>query len=207
MSDSKTPRQTVGRPRSPIADRAIIDATVRLLRQGGCSNLSVERVAAEAGVGKTTIYRRYKDRYELAAAAALHVTRHPPYEVPEGIDVRTGLVRALAHLNRSAGSTAVLSMLGTLLAEQDQHPDHLHRFWAHVFGPHRNAMLSVFERGANASETGQETQRDVAADSLIGTFLARKLSGARVTSKWMEATVETLLAGIRTSARVGDNDI
>ena len=58
-----------GRPRDPETDRAILQATLKLLTDQGYAGMSVERVASEAGVGKTTIYRRYSSKEELVAAA------------------------------------------------------------------------------------------------------------------------------------------
>src|SRR5581483_9010182 len=51
-----------GRPRSAEADRAILTATVDLLAERGLAAMSIEEVAARAGVGKTTIYRRWPSK-------------------------------------------------------------------------------------------------------------------------------------------------
>ncbi|TMM14432.1 MAG: helix-turn-helix transcriptional regulator [Actinobacteria bacterium] len=58
-----------GRPRDEHTDDAILAATLRLLRGRGYRLLSVEGVAAEARVAKTTIYRRYRNKADLATAA------------------------------------------------------------------------------------------------------------------------------------------
>lgn len=199
MPKAVSPNTTVhavGRPRSPRADRAILDAAVRLLRDEGYSRMSVERIAAEAGVGKTTIYRRYRDRQELAAAAAVHVARHGPFDAPEGADVRACLVQALAHVHRAVGSVPVLAMLGTLLAEQPQAPAHLKRFWEHVLTPHQTAMRSIIKRGFLDGEVRQEAHPDVVSEALVGAFLARQLSGLAVTPEWIESVVALLWEGV-----------
>lgn len=64
-----------GRPRSAQADQAIVKATLEELAEVGFEALSIEAVAARAGVGKTTIYRRWpsKDDLVIAAVATIHV--------------------------------------------------------------------------------------------------------------------------------------
>src|SRR6185437_13353096 len=58
-----------GRPRSQEADLAILTATVGLLAERGLAAMSIEEVAARAGVGKTTIYRRWPSKGLLALDA------------------------------------------------------------------------------------------------------------------------------------------
>src|SRR5437763_12867738 len=61
-------RSLKGRPRSSAADTAILEAFRAELSEHGFSNLRLEHVAARAGVGKSTIYRRYASKEELAEA-------------------------------------------------------------------------------------------------------------------------------------------
>ncbi|HEV8295767.1 MAG TPA: helix-turn-helix domain-containing protein, partial [Acidimicrobiales bacterium] len=64
------PVRALGRPRSELADRAILAAARTLLARDGVDGMNVETVAALAGVGKATVYRRYPCRAELVVAAA-----------------------------------------------------------------------------------------------------------------------------------------
>ena len=63
-----TPRRP-GRPRSEQAEQAIIEATLDLFAEQGFEGVCVEAVAARAGVGKATIYRRWPNKEELLLAA------------------------------------------------------------------------------------------------------------------------------------------
>src|SRR5260370_10613411 len=76
MTTTAEPEQGIrkpGRPRSAQAHKAIIDATLELLAEEGFQGLSIEEVAARAGVGKTTIYRRWPSKDELVMEAIRQV--------------------------------------------------------------------------------------------------------------------------------------
>ena len=77
-----------GRPRSERADQAIIDAALSLFAESGPDGLCIERVAARAGVGKATIYRRWPGKEDLLldAIAAL---KAPLPDRPAGRPART----------------------------------------------------------------------------------------------------------------------
>src|SRR5215213_10824102 len=67
---TETGRQrSMGRPRDERADRAILDATLKLMAENGAHDLRMNDVAGRAGVGKATIYRRYRSKDELITAA------------------------------------------------------------------------------------------------------------------------------------------
>ena len=59
------PQSPKGRPRDPALDEAIFDATLAMFAEGGYRNVSIEGVAARAGVGKATIYRRHPTKAAL----------------------------------------------------------------------------------------------------------------------------------------------
>ena len=73
----EAPARGPGRPRSEEADQAILGATIMLLAEHGVYGLSIEAVAAEAGVGKTTIYRRWQTKEDLVVAALARMRPRP----------------------------------------------------------------------------------------------------------------------------------
>ena len=79
MTDTTTSaRRPMGRPRDERADRAILSATLELMAEHGVDGLRTDDVADRAKVGKATIYRRYRSKEELVAAAVgALVTRSP----------------------------------------------------------------------------------------------------------------------------------
>src|SRR5215472_4074548 len=99
MTAVQTPRDATrraGRPRSVQADRAIIEATLEIFAESGAEGLCIEKVAAKAGVGKATIYRRWPGKEELLldAIAALR----SPLPQPQGRSVRADLTALLEAL-------------------------------------------------------------------------------------------------------------
>ena len=104
----------MGRPRDSGRDLAILDATLSLLTEVGYEQLSMEAVAGRSGAAKTTIYRRYRDKAALVAAA---VERREPAKPPEpaGESLREDVHCLTAWLARSISEQDV-GLLGALFA-------------------------------------------------------------------------------------------
>src|SRR3954471_15812298 len=104
----------VGRPRDSGRDLAILDATLSLLTEVGYEQLSMEAVAGRSGAAKTTIYRRYRDKAALVAAA---VERRAPAKPPqpEGESLREDVHSLAAWLAWSI-SEQDMGLLGALFA-------------------------------------------------------------------------------------------
>ena len=66
-------KKSPGRPRSAASHQAILQSTLELLAEVGFEAMSIEAIATRAGVGKTTIYRRYSSKSELVADAIENV--------------------------------------------------------------------------------------------------------------------------------------
>lgn len=99
-----------GRPRDSGLDTAIHEATLDLLLQRGYDQLSVEAVAARAGVSKATVYRRHRDKAALVAAAVEHRAADEPPDTAH-LGLREALVATLRWLARqvSAQDAGLLS--------------------------------------------------------------------------------------------------
>ena len=104
----------LGRPRDSGRDLAILDATLLLLTEVGYERLSIEAVAARSGAAKTTIYRRYRDKAALVAAA---VERRAPAKPPQpaGEGLREVVHSLAAWLARSISEQDV-GLLGAVFA-------------------------------------------------------------------------------------------
>src|ERR1019366_7026380 len=115
-----------GRPRSEQADKAIIDAALSLFAETGPEGLCIEKVAARAGVGKATIYRRWPGKEELLldALAALRV----PLPQPKGKSVRGDLVALLEAMGRESADPRRARQFALLQGEGTKYPRLIARY-------------------------------------------------------------------------------
>ncbi|MFC8229404.1 TetR/AcrR family transcriptional regulator [Streptomyces sp. NPDC057287] len=104
----------MGRPRDTSRGLAILEATLSLLTEVGYEQLSMEAVAARSGSAKTTIYRRYRDKAALVAAAVEHRAQATPPE-PAADDLRENLLGLVSWLARQIAEQEI-GMLGALFA-------------------------------------------------------------------------------------------
>jgi AcrR family transcriptional regulator len=117
VSSTETPTHgRRGRPRDPRREAAIFDAALELLAEVGYDRMSIEAVAARAGVSKPTIYRRCPEGKAQLVGEAIRARRaeHPP--VPDTGSLRTDLLAAVReacaktkqHAHLAAGISTVL---------------------------------------------------------------------------------------------------
>ena len=197
FSKENIPRTRPGRPRSAEVDEAILQAAFRLLASGGYTRMSVDAVAAEAGVTKPSIYLRFpRGKAELAAAALAH-GRDRSRAVGETGDTRSDLVAHLEHFRRGIKRPFGMSMIGTVLAEEQQMPELLQRFREYIVEPRRRRFRAVLDRARERGELRTDTDVDAAIAMLVGAFYAWYLAGSPFPRDWAERVVGTVLDGLR----------
>jgi len=110
-----------GRPRDPSRDGVIRAAILRLLAESGYAALTMDAVAAEAGVGKATIYRRWRTKTDLVVDTIAEVNRVealvPDTGTLEG-DLRMLLHNLVTTINSPMGA-ATVSLLSALPHQPD----------------------------------------------------------------------------------------
>ncbi|MEO3857670.1 TetR/AcrR family transcriptional regulator [Acrocarpospora sp. B8E8] len=159
-----------GRPRSERAEKAIVDATLDLIGEGtSVSELSIEAVAARAGVGKTTIYRRWANKEELVGDAL--ATLKAPLPVVEGRTVREDLVAYLDVMRQDTLTLRTRCIMNIAMSEPDRHPNLYERFHKTAIEPRRAAMRAVLERGVATGELRPDLDIELAIGMLSGTML------------------------------------
>jgi AcrR family transcriptional regulator len=186
-----------GRPRSASAHSAILEAAVALFVDRGFEGMSVEAVAAEAGVGKTTIYRRWRSKEELVIDAIAERFAEPA--APDTGNVRDDLVESARelHLLMSSSKTgAVFPRMGAELARRSR----LGRLYGErVIGPRRAAFAAALARGIERGELSRDIDVELAIDLLVGALLLRRFTARlkRTDASLPERAVDMVLGGLR----------
>jgi AcrR family transcriptional regulator len=199
VADGAGPEAQRGRPRSAEADRAILDAAASLLAERGLTGMSIEEVAARAGVGKATIYRRWPSKGLLALDAFMIMFRSLQPPVDTG-SLRGDLLSALRAWVRAVTNTPAGRLLASLIAEA-QHDAELHAAWrSRVLEPLRAQHRVVLERAVARGEVSPAVDQDVVLDLFFGAAQHRLLLGhLELTESFVESVVDVLLSGIATA--------
>jgi len=184
-----------GRPRSSVADRAIMDAAVHLLARDGYQSMRMTDVALQAGVGKPTLYRRYPTKADLVAAAIVALTAgpQPEPELPSGTEA--ALLTLLSATATALATPGGMTILGSLLAQEQRDPELIAAFRARVFEPRHAVVRVVLTRGIETGDVDPKTPIDVVVDLLFGALLARAILGEPVTNAWLAGVVDVAMRG------------
>lgn len=163
------PPRKAGRPLDEAITHAILAATLTALEEGGYAGLRVERIAAAVGCSKTTIYRRWPTRAELASDA---VVAHSSFgRVPDHGDVVDDLTEhawenALNQAPTSASPSA-RRILWTVIVE----PEVLPHFTAAFLGTRREMGRTIVGRAIARGDVPADTDVDTLLDLIAGLTL------------------------------------
>ncbi|MCK9904743.1 TetR family transcriptional regulator [Parafrankia colletiae] len=188
---------TRGRRRSESSRRAILDAARVLLLEHGYERLTIDAIAAQAGVGKQTIYRWWGSKGAVVADAALAGGLVPPLiPLPDTGDIETDLrawLRAWTeHLASGVGRSLILALTAAT-AEDRAVADVLYERFT---GPHEQLLRDRLDSACAAGQLGSEVPVPTIAGVLIGSLLYRVLSmQAPPTADDADMVVRLVLAG------------
>lgn len=204
MSHRSTPR--TGRPRSPTADAAILQATRAALVDLGWSKLTLSDVAVRAGVAKTTLYRRWAGKNELVvdAVAVLFDELELPDRGSLEADVE-GVVRQFAVLlDRPETKTALMAVI----AEATRDEPLRERIRTSIVERQKRLVVQGRARAEARGELPRPASPEAAArnadlifDVVAGAVVHRTLvSGQAVDSAWVHGLTALLLGGLGAAA-------
>lgn len=185
-----------GRPRGVGTDERILEAAWKLMSQVGYARMSMDQVAAEAGITKPTIYLRYGSKEELATAAVA-AARERSQVAPDTGDTRADLITQLRHFLEGARRPYGMSLIGTVLAEEFETPQLLLHFREDVVGPRRALFRLILQRALDRGELRDGVDPDLAINLLVGAFYAQYLEGRPFEGSWAECVVDSVLRGIQ----------
>jgi AcrR family transcriptional regulator len=188
--------ETRGRRRSERSHEAIIAATQQLLVERSYPELTIEGIAARAGVGKQTIYRWWPSKAALVLEAYLAGSEAVPLPVDGTTareDVRALLGWLIAVLAQPIGGHVVAGLVGDLQHDADL-AEGFHR---DVVPARREAMLAALEHGRERGEIRADADLDLAVDALHGAVFYRLLlSGEPLSDDFADRLAEQALTGL-----------
>lgn len=193
-SPTSHPLPARGRPRSERAHQAILQATQELLLESGYAGLRLEHVAARAGVGKATIYRRWSSREELVLELVSGIGAPRP-TIDDLGDTRAALVRAVLDPIMTITTTPFGPTIRTLLSEIAGSGGPGERFRETVVAAHRAAIETIVARGVERGDLRPDVDAPMATEMLLGPVFYRLIVGGALDRDLAERVVDAYLAG------------
>jgi AcrR family transcriptional regulator len=168
-------RPHTGRRRNDAAKEAILDATFRLLSGPGTEVLTIDAIAAEAGVGRQTIYRWWPSKGAVVAEALARYAR----DVVPDRDTGSFAGDLVAFFTDSFAGLEDERLAGRLrqIVAEAQHDEHVARVLEEFTAVRRAALRALLERGRAAGELAAGADLDMLVDMAYGVLYYRLLVG------------------------------
>jgi AcrR family transcriptional regulator len=191
MTDVARPSRG-GRPRDPSRDGVIRAAILRLLAEVGYGALTMDAVASEAGVGKATIYRRWRTKQDLVVDTISDLNRDaaaPPDSGSLETDLRLMMRQMVKTITGPTGA-ATLSLLSTM----PHQPALAEAFRNGPLAVWRQAMQQIWDRAEQRGEVGPELADSTVAESTSALLVQRwLLTGGHVDDAYADSVLETVV--------------
>jgi AcrR family transcriptional regulator len=166
---SNPAKKTPGRPRSAESHQAMLQATLELLAEMGFDKMSIEAIAARAGIGKTTIYRRYSGKEELVADAIESLRQE--IVIPDTGQLSNdldALIESAAQISLNALGRQTVAMIISSAASNSQFAQ---IYWIKYLQPRRQAFAVVLERAKARNEIYPDLDAGLVFDTMSGIML------------------------------------
>jgi len=184
-------------PRVERSRQAILEATLQLLaRDGDVGSLTVEAVAARSGVAKTTIYRRWRDKWELALDAVM-IDMLPRLDEPVDVgDTRKELLTFINSVVKMLATPPYGQAMQALVSQIATDPDLARVYREQVVEPRHAELTPVIKRGIARGDLRPDTDVRLIHELLVGPIFYRLLfSGAALDRNLGRRIVDAILAG------------
>jgi len=184
-------------PRVERSRQAILEATLQLLaRDGDVGSLTVEAVAARSGVAKTTIYRRWRDKWELALDAVM-IDMLPRLDEPVDVgDTRKELLTFINSVVKMLATPPYGQAMQALVSQIATDADLARVYREQVVEPRQAELTPVVKRGIARGDLRPDTDVRLIHELLVGPIFYRLLfSGAALDRNLGRRIVDAILAG------------
>ena len=183
-------------PRVARSKQAILDATRELLAEASVHAFTVEAVAARAGVAKTTIYRRWRNRWELALDAVM-IDMLDRFDDPVDVgDTRRELLTFVNPVVKALASPPFGPAMQGLVSEIATDPELATVYRERVVEPRMRQLKQVIDRGIERGDLRPNTDIRQVHELLLGPIFYRLLlSGAPLDRNLGKRIVDGILQG------------
>jgi AcrR family transcriptional regulator len=199
MMDTPRPGRG-GRPRDPSRDGVIRAAILWLLAEVGYGALTMDAVAAEAGVGKATIYRRWRTKQELVVDTISDLHRAiavPPDTGSVEGDLRALMLRIVETITSPAGAA-----IRSLLPAMQYQPALVEAFRAGPLAAWRSAYAQTWARAEARGEVRPGLDQSVTAEATSALIVQRwLLTGEPVDEAYADEVFRTVVRPLLANAR------
>lgn len=183
-----------GRPRSEHAHQAILTAARELLIEKGFAAMRLEHVAARAGVGRATIYRRWPSKEALAQDLLSHLAA-PHIEVADSGNTRDEMFAAVINPMRAITESDFGPVIRALLSQIASNPSIGDPFRASVVEARRAEITKVIERGIARGDLRPDADAGVATELLVGPVYFRLMFGGVLDLAFAKRIVDSVMRG------------
>ena len=195
MKSKAVTERSIGRPRDPRADRAILQATLELIAERGVHEFLTEDVAARAGVGKGAIYRRYRSKDELVTAAIAAAVSEE-IAVPDTGSTRADLLALMREAVQLYRGSLAGRLMPNLIGAMAQKPELARSVREGFLAARRSALAQVLRRGVERGDLRADLDLELALDVLGGPLFYRLLvTGGPIDEQLAEGVADLILRG------------
>lgn len=171
-----TPAKPRGRPRDPLIEDAILRATRHRLAVDGYTRMTIGDIAADAGVTRPTVYRRWPTKHDLVIDALDYGFRaeqaaNPPLDLDTMVP-RDALIEAVRRLNPRAHNPTGIMLIGHVLAEAAHNPGLLELVRIHALQPRQQQFIATLRALQDRGTLRPELNLNILADLCTGSYLA-----------------------------------
>jgi AcrR family transcriptional regulator len=161
-----------GRPRSPAADRAILQAALKLFIKHGIDGASIEQIAERAGVARTTVYRRWSSK-EALLAQAMAVARGAPEQRAMASRVASGSLaqRMVDALAETVTAPNYRKLVARLAGSVPNCPALMSIYWTNYLVPRRQMVRELLERARARGLLREDSDPEILLDLIGGAIM------------------------------------
>ncbi|MEU7042766.1 TetR/AcrR family transcriptional regulator [Streptomyces varsoviensis] len=185
--------------RSERSRRAILDAALELVAESGFAKLTIEAIAARAGVGKQTIYRWWPSKAAVLFEACVPDGGDPrAVELPDTGDIEADLKTVLRATVDELNDPRLAAPTRALAAESQSDQDLAAMLTERVLEPQLQAYVRRFEAAQEAGQIAEGIDLRIALELLVGPLFHRWMTRTLpVTHAYAETVADLALRGLR----------